>query len=593
MASSGITGSSSHFGPHNQLEESTTSYEGKATLELRYLHICDDMETRKKFTETGLKTLVLGPGLIATCSATTQGFNYGAPQAYEFGFLMRGPNQSLDIVDNNPDSLDCLREGFNYDLTPAMLFFHKQKAFNADGKLFNDVLMQPCKGKLNGVKNLLNLILASAHGITSRPPIRFISWDPQTPSTLPPEINDTYHVIVATCSALFPDYIPQEKIAQTWMRTLSLLKNRGVLYVDSISFEELMNDPNRLEQLSRTLGSSLTTRKISPIIEMSKANREILAPAKSKALGHSIGHDVSVFRTSPKGLCVSGATTHPVYAIKRKIPLIEELQGLYPKATADEYWHFIAKNTVTKAAFTSEKLSAMIQKLNAYPYTSKHHGLTPLHVAVLSNNPEAVAFFLSDKFPALEQKDHHGMTPADYARLYQPHLLQRFWPNEAPLQLQPCAQEMQQQLAIQLQSELSTLQLQWEAQESSSLALFETFNKTEQHLLGEISQHNQTLESYQLLEQSLERFEMITSRSDSEPMVRLKDHIEKILIEMAEMKSAIDAIETELPQMHIALNVLRESRASLQENNDQYKAHIEKLRVTILSMSSPGQSSMN
>ncbi len=108
------------------------------------------------------------------------------------------------------------------------------------------------------------------------------------------------------------------------------------------------------------------------------------------------------------------------------------------KATQRCYWHFIVKNYHEKGFYENrnaidKKINEIAQKLGENSFERKEtSGLTPLHVAVLTGNREAVRFLLGKKV-SLSSKDDFNCTPIDYAIKYHPEVLDLF-PALAPVE---------------------------------------------------------------------------------------------------------------------------------------------------------------
>lgn len=415
----------------------STSYSRNTTSYLRYLHINHDLTTNGKLQKANLRVMVLGIGCI---NPLTEGKHpLEIPQPAEIGFFMR-PGQSLHLVDHKEDLIGrARREGYLYDLTAVRNFFMEMGTKNKDGKVVFFPLMEP-------VESVSKETLGSLFGqiergvsltIPDRPKHKYICWDPQVRSPLPSEIQDTYDVIVATCSALFPEYIADKKhMMPTWAKILGLLKHEGLLYVDSTSYRDAFKGNTRKEELEALLSSRFVVRKIKPIVRLSKARMEGLRSNSDVSQlygGGDYKHHIAIATREIVGgrfRQTQGVDSHSVYVIQRQIDRIEALKGLFLKMDMKEWWHRLAKTEFNQKTYSSSGVLQMQNRLIDYSYVSEeHHGWTPLHVAVLSNNPAAIEFFLSQNRPEMEQADEYGMTPADYACLYQPHLYRRFWPG--------------------------------------------------------------------------------------------------------------------------------------------------------------------
>lgn len=529
--------------------------------------------------EEGLKVMLLGLTAIPLPSPVQDKRALSATQSAELYNLMHGKNQVLDLVDENPLLLSRLKEIKIYDHTPISTFLRKQIITLVNDNYFMGHLMQPRPGiELKTVQDILHLIFNRSEPNRPFAEQRYICWTPQPPSSdLPLEINDTYHVIVATCTSLFPKNLKAADATSTWLRVIALLKNRGTLYVDSSSYDVLRKLPNMREHLEEKLGCRLVATKLRPLVQTTEdAKKDLLDDYPSAYDDKGYKHYILQTRTQENGeLGLFGATTFSAYAIERVIDKVEALNGLFKEATSKNYWHFVAKNFRLAALFTNQQLKE--KEIPNYNYFSKPHRWTPLHVAVLSNNPEAVKFFLAKDSSAMQMPDKDGMTPADYARIYQPHLFQRFWPELQALHDE--AAELPNTILEARETHDEAPELQNNIDQFSKL-LEETKEMFDQHsialekLLSQHAYYTKTLESYDRLHDSLEQFEAVVGDSDNPISQRLQEFNTNILLEMEAMSGVVDIIRTELPS-------LEKNIADTRELKDKTDAFIEKCEINI------------
>lgn len=414
--------SANEIGSNSKPSQLVISSKGFSTTVLRYIHLYDDLHKSGKLSQTGLKTMLLGLGLCKSPDHIEEVY-ITPPQAVELSLLMNGMNQVLHLVDNNQEVLDRL-DFDQYPIHSARHFF--DTLLTSNGSKLR--LMKPRSSKDS--TRLMGIIknICESFAIKKYTPQKSFLWDPQTVSSLPSEINDTYDVVVATCSALFPSYISKNRVTPTWIKILSLLKNNGVLYVDKLSYQSFIK---RKETLETVLKSHFHTTKISKLVEIEPSAEEVLK--KEFIVGRST-QTVVVFGKEGKGFTLgNGASSQTIYKIERVIDSYKALISFSPRDPST-FLHFVAKTISLDLMYQQP---AMLQRLQDaeqnYTYASEQ-GLTPLHVAVLSNNRAALRYLLSKQNPLLEQEDCKGMKPVEYARVYQPHLHQEFWPAHPNLE---------------------------------------------------------------------------------------------------------------------------------------------------------------
>lgn len=421
--------SSSRLEGHQPAPASSTE---RCTSALKFLHLYQGFIDSNRALSPNLRVMVLGLGsqdLPARGGKILQ----SCPQAAEMSYFMQGPGQILDLVDKDPELLERIRAGDNYyDPIPASKFFETNACTVPGKKPFKGTFMEPCKGKAKDVRDLINMIILGQKKIqTSVPERRYLSWDPQSTSLLPAGMNDTYEVIVATASALFPSYTATaEKGSRAWDNLLRMLKNHGLLYMDARSFRMMRKHPNILASFEKALDSRFVSKKLPPIAEVRKG-AEICFEPRKRDNGKMEKHHMMHIHTQPNGTYAMGVVeTYSIYVIERIIEKMEELKELYPSPNKLCYLHYLAKNTFKAGSYQGEKLLENVGRVKeGYLYASEHHGWTPLHVAVLSNNREAIRFFLSEHFSRAEmgKPDEYDTSPEEYAHMYQPHLYQEFF----------------------------------------------------------------------------------------------------------------------------------------------------------------------
>jgi hypothetical protein len=95
----------------------------------------------------------------------------------------------------------------------------------------------------------------------------------------------------------------------------------------------------------------------------------------------------------------------------------QRLKDNFTKATADSYWHFLAKTRSAEVTYQNPKIDAMLLQLGAESINQAGaFGWSPLHVAAMTGNAAAARFFLSKGASPLG-KDQEGNTPAFYCTL--------------------------------------------------------------------------------------------------------------------------------------------------------------------------------
>lgn len=217
-----------------------------------------------------------------------------------------------------------------------------------------------------------------------------------------------------------------------------LLKNHGILYIDQAS---LLNKD--LEQVLGKVGKT-TESKLS-IKYIPVAHR-----LKKEFLKDGCGRGIAKFAPklaefAPKyeegdadrqvvvgsyaklaaGMGLQTTDTCPVWAIRREIQPITELENSFSKATRSDYWFFLAKNHFKAFSSDAPKILNYEKTFGKDSYLrTSPQGWTPLHVAVLAGNASILQFFKEKGVP-LDARDQQDKTCIDYAELYRPDLMMK------------------------------------------------------------------------------------------------------------------------------------------------------------------------
>lgn len=266
-------------------------------------------------------------------------------------------------------------------------------------------------------KEIIGKILdcySSETGAKPDKPFSFQTWDPSVSSSP----FDRMDAIIATKSVMhaFHDFLDNEdldSIISTWQRLIQGLNYGGTLYIDDlrdelqplISFKELIGKLNHAT--NSQLSYQILTKPFSP-------NQTFIT---------------GVLRdTSTNKLKGWRAGTADLLAITRHLPpeISSKLKDNYSKPTADCYWHYVVKTKIVENPYPfTAQLKALEAKLGLASYDLSAANWTPLHVAVLSNNPGGITYLLQKEADPLK-KDDKGLNPIQYAEKFFPDLLPLF-----------------------------------------------------------------------------------------------------------------------------------------------------------------------
>src|ERR1700722_14844357 len=102
------------------------------------------------------------------------------------------------------------------------------------------------------------------------------------------------------------------------------------------------------------------------------------------------------------------------------LTLQPNLASHFNKAAPEEFWHYISKKNLKESTYQNnnsvqQRMQKIREKLGKCSFDRQAaYGWTPLHVAVLSNNPAAIRFFLNQG-AKIDIQDSEGKTLLEYA----------------------------------------------------------------------------------------------------------------------------------------------------------------------------------
>jgi len=379
----------------------------ETTAHLRFYHLLDAM-MKGKNELINADVLLIGPGRITADHKKTY------PQVDEVAQILNPAKSHLHVIDKNPAILKELQED-RAIITGSWSYFHLvNEPINPDDDISR-------LGKFLTTRIQQQAMLGSK---MLEP--KMWQWDPVKEDLPYSKVTLVYTHIIATYSAFF--YSEPKDFVATCAKLVRLLKQNGTLYIEQVS---LLPNVGNLKAVEELTGSRLTATCI-PVVHR----------IKEKHLGRNSNyHEIGQFEpkytkedAQSQVLVGSHVTfdeypicqrtdTCPVWALKREIKPIAELEVSFPQATSKDYWFYLAKCHFKPISPNSEKIIKREKEVgeNSYFKTSSQ-GWTPLHVAVLAGNKFALQFFKTKGVP-IDAKDNQEKTCLDYAELYRPDLV--------------------------------------------------------------------------------------------------------------------------------------------------------------------------